>query len=159
MPPTNLLHSKTVLSKHFLISRGLTVLLVDENYLYAEEGESLMRAFRKMNSSQFFWCKTDSLLKDPTATEINTCKSAYGDFEPGYLKYEDGIQYWDRLLFDINSDNYVIHTAYAHLLYAGKPAFIDEIRVSSEPHIINGWLRVVGKRFEDPDLKAAYDLP
>ena len=75
------------------MSRDLTALLVDENYLYAEEGKSLMQAFRVMNIPQFSLCKTHSLLNHPTTTEIKTCDSNYEAFEQDYLEYEDDIQY------------------------------------------------------------------
>ena len=117
-----------------------------------------MRAFRMMEANQFTWCRTNDLLTDSSGATVNTCQSEYEDFVTAYLEYEDGIQYWDRLLFHIDSDSYVIHTAYAHILYVGKLAFIEEISIPVKPRTVDGWLNIVGSHYEDPDLKTAYGL-
>ena len=155
-PPKQILQSASVFSKDFLLKQGLKALLVEENYLFYDEGRSLMRAFKAMGATDFKWCKTDDLLNEATNVEIHSCACNYDTFVRDYLKFEDGIQYCDRLIYLTSAPVYVAHTAFAHLIYAGPDAFINAIDVNEKPTVIEGWLHVVGSYYPDPDLNKAY---
>ena len=158
LPPKELLSSISVLSKEFLLKHELKALLVEENYLLEEEGRCLMQAFNMMGATTFEWCKSDRLLNGISEAEIHVCDCNYKAFVSDYLEYEDGIQYFDRLMYLRNNPVFVVHTAFEHLIYAGPEEFINSINVIKEPSVIDGWLRVVGSYYPDPELKEAYGL-
>lgn len=158
LPPKHVLHSKRVLLKDFLIKKGLKALLVEENFLFDDEGRCLMRAFQAMGALEFEWCKTDDLFNGTKVVDTHSCECNYDAFEVDYLQYEDGIQYWDRLMYLANAPVYVMHTAYAQTIYAGPADFISAIDVIEKPTVIDEWLQVVGSYYTDPELKKEYGL-
>ena len=90
--------------------------------------------------------------------KVHSCACEYDAFVMHNLKFEDDIQYWDRLMYLANTNVCVLHTAFEHLIYAGPTEFVKAIEVIEKPTVINEWLQVVGSFYPDPELDKEYQF-
>lgn len=152
-----LLPSVSVISPTFVREHGLKAALVDDNFLYEEEGQQLMSALAQQGATSFNWCKTSDVVGSDRSLAVHSIECNYDEFESRYLRLDDEIQYWDRLIYLDDLGTMLLHTAHDHLIYVGSEDFLNTA-TGRRNQFRDGWLATRGTAFTDPALVEAYDL-
>lgn len=152
-----LLFSTTVLSKGFILDNGLFAAVIDDNHLYDDEGQALMKAFSHLGMKTFSWCKTSDVIDAKNSVNLHEVNCTYEDFVSQYLEYDESIQFWDRIIFSHDLSAIILHTAHDHIIYAGSQQFVNEATQRINLFDDEG-LSTIGTAFADPELIAEYQL-